>query len=341
LVEQVEPHIVFLIGQPWWLAPMLEALRPYRQRLKVVLYMPVEGRLTDADAVAPLRFVDHCILYTEFARENLREILNQLKQPGEEFAPPELHVLPHGVDTQTFHPLIEASKVGLSFDGRDTARRELFRDRRELRDAFIVLNANIPYPRKRIDLTMRGFKLFAQDKPPNVYLYLHHIRQTKYDRKQSMLKAQEAGITDRLLLNHVNPDAETLSEERLNLLYNASDVGINTAMGEGWGLVNFEHAATGAPQIVPKHTTSIENWTGAAELVETVGREYYAFERTEMYVVSAEDVAHKLEKLYQDETHRRQMSVAAYRRATAPRYRWHVIADRLHAIFQNALHAQS
>ena len=31
-------------------------------------------------------------------------------------------------------------------------------------------------------------------------------------------------------------------DEQLNLIYNAVDVGINTANGEGWGLVPFEHA---------------------------------------------------------------------------------------------------
>ena len=42
-----------------------------------------------------------------------------------------------------------------------------------------------------------------------------------------------------------------LTDEDVNILFNAANVGLNTAMGEGWGLCNFEAAACGVPQIVP------------------------------------------------------------------------------------------
>ena len=69
----------------------------------------------------------------------------------------------------------------------------------------------------------------------------------------------------------LNVNGESLTEQQINLLYNACDVGINTSMGEGWGLISFEHGATGAAQIVPAHTSFIENWTGAADLLRVIG----------------------------------------------------------------------
>jgi hypothetical protein len=48
---------------------------------------------------------------------------------------------------------------------------------------------------------------------------------------------------------------------------NACDVGINRAMGEGWGLASFEHAAAGAAQVVPNHTACSEIWRERAELI--------------------------------------------------------------------------
>jgi glycosyltransferase involved in cell wall biosynthesis len=36
----------------------------------------------------------------------------------------------------------------------------------------------------------------------------------------------------------------------INNMYNACDVGINTCLGEGFGLCNFEHASLGAAQVV-------------------------------------------------------------------------------------------
>jgi hypothetical protein len=52
------------------------------------------------------------------------------------------------------------------------------------------------------------------------------------------------------------------SDEQLNFLYNACDVGINTTTGEGWGMPSFEHAATRAAQIVPHHTSLADLWKG-------------------------------------------------------------------------------
>ena len=40
-------------------------------------------------------------------------------------------------------------------------------------------------------------------------------------------------------------------DEDINMFYNAADVGITTADGEGWGLCQFEQMGVGIPQVVP------------------------------------------------------------------------------------------
>ena len=42
---------------------------------------------------------------------------------------------------------------------------------------------------------------------------------------------------------------QQMSDTEINVLYNASDIGLNTCEGEGFGLCQFEHAAVGCPQI--------------------------------------------------------------------------------------------
>jgi hypothetical protein len=74
-----------------------------------------------------------------------------------------------------------------------------------------------------------------------------------------------------VLLNLLNPDGSPLPDETVRLLYNACELGVSTSMGEGWGLGTFEHAATGAAQIAPDHTTFSENWHGAAALAAAGG----------------------------------------------------------------------
>jgi D-inositol-3-phosphate glycosyltransferase len=323
VLDHVKPALVFLMGQPVWLEPLLWALQPYRNSLRVVLYAPLEGNAANAAAIRPLQMVDDCILYTEYARRSVLSLAAERNEEDPSFHLPALHVLPHGVDTQTFYPVPES---------RADLRRRLFPGRPELHDAFIVLNANVPYPRKRLDLTIRAFARFAQNKPDSVFLYLHLVRADDRICRGLRECVRAEGIEHRTLINLMNPAGERLSDASLNLLYNACDVGINTAMGEGWGLVNFEHAATGAAQVLPNHSTFIEHWTGAAELVEIAGTEYFFHEHTEMYVVSPEDAARKLDLIYRDPHHRRAVAKAARARATAEKFRWSVIGNRLDEI---------
>jgi D-inositol-3-phosphate glycosyltransferase len=73
--------------------------------------------------------------------------------------------------------------------------------------------------------------------------------------------ARDEGVdpTGKLILTspHFSVD-NCLPVEQLNQVYNAADIGINTCIGEGWGLVNSEHGATGVMQVVPDHTSLAE-----------------------------------------------------------------------------------
>ena len=164
---------------------------------------------------------------------------------------PKLGVIPLGVDTDTFRPVGSRSEG----EGRREARRALFPKVPELLDSFVVLNANRPWARKRIDLTVEGFAMFSRGKPAGVKLYLHHTLTSDFERRSTQKLLKRFQVEDRVILGGTAHEEPAVSGEQLNLLYNACDVGLNTAMAEGWGLVSFEHAATGAAQIVPGYGT--------------------------------------------------------------------------------------
>ena len=125
--------------------------------------------------------------------------------------------------------------------------------------------------------------------------------------------------------------------EQLNTIYNAAAVGINTSIGEGWGLVSFEHAATGAAQIVPRHSACEELWQDAALMVDPVMSLTTEGMLTEGHYVSPEGVAAALQRLYEDRGLLHELSQAAYRNATRPEYRWSVIAGQWRRVFQTVL----
>jgi glycosyltransferase involved in cell wall biosynthesis len=132
----------------------------------------------------------------------------------------------------------------------------------------------------------------------------------------------------------VNPLGERVVEDRdLNLLYNACDVGINTSMGEGWGLVSMEHGAAGGAQIVPDHSACSDLWNGRGELIPPARSYVPEFSVLEMGEVSPQGVAQALENLYRDPERRRELSEAAWRAAKNPAYSWDAIAGEFESLF--------
>jgi glycosyltransferase involved in cell wall biosynthesis len=98
-------------------------------------------------------------------------------------------------------------------------------------------------------------------------------------------------------------------------------VGLDTATGEGWGLVAFEHGATGAAQVMPDHSACAELWPDKAMLVPVEGG------RDEDGVVSRDGVVAALERLYADPGLRARLGDAARAHALDPRFHWDTIAQ--------------
>jgi glycosyltransferase involved in cell wall biosynthesis len=120
-------------------------------------------------------------------------------------------------------------------------------------DEFIIMNLNRNQPRKRLDIMMMAFAEFiSRHMGEKIKLVIATALVGAwnlieiYERE---LRIRGISLADGLkhIVHFENP--QTLTDDEINNLYNASDIGINTAMGEGWGLCNFEAAAVGIPQI--------------------------------------------------------------------------------------------
>jgi len=299
----------------------------------VVVYSPVESGPIAPEVLERLGGVSRYVLYTEYGREEIEKSLELLRAQDPHFQFPELEVIPHGVDTRRFYPLgdddggdVPARRVG--------ARRALGLDDEEHPGAFIVLNANRNMPRKRIDITMQGFAEFARDKPADVKLYLHMA--TEDTGWNVLILARRYGIYEQLIMTQADNTRPRFSDERMNLLYNACDVGLTTTTGEGWGMVSFEHAATRAAQVVPRHTSLKELWAGAAEFVEPTLRLTYPGNLTEAHIVTTEGVAAALQRLYESRERRESLAEAAYRNAARPELSWARVASRWKRLLDDA-----
>jgi D-inositol-3-phosphate glycosyltransferase len=309
LLDETEPDLVLLHRDSSFHSMHRSALDAYRSRRpssRVVAYCPADWSRVPRS----LATVDLLVLYTRAAAQRAEEGFGAAGLP----APP-IALIPHGVDHDRFAPLVPGDPAAT----RSEARGRLFGDQAGLDDAFVVLNANRNQRRKRIDLTLRGFAVFARDRP-DARLYLHMGMRDLGSDVPAL--AAELGVADRLLTTTAERDRPMVPDEQLNLIYNACDVGVNTAEAEGWGLVAFEHAATGAPQVVPDHDDTAELWRHRALIVPTAptagrGR-----------VVSLEGVAAALAELHDDSALRADLAERAYAWATSDRFRWDAIARR-------------
>ncbi|MBL9096252.1 MAG: glycosyltransferase family 4 protein [Alphaproteobacteria bacterium] len=334
MIEQIRPRLVFIVNDLWILLRYCKAIERCSYRPVVCTYLPIDAAPVEPSALAQIAGVADCMVaYTKFGENELRWSLRQALQQAHPTAP-RLEVIPHGVDVATFHPLPARTMA----ERRRKARALFFPDRSDLHDAFIVLNANRNQPRKRIDLTLEGFALFARDKP-DARLYLHMAREDLgWDVK---LLAGRWGISHQVILADDGNNLPALTRDKLNLLYNACDVGLNTSCQEGWGLVSFEHAATGAAQIVPRHTTQIELWEGAAELVAAPHRLTVERVLTTAHFVDPACVARALDRLYGDPVYLQKMSIAAQSRATQRAYNWGTIARQWDALFKDLMSSRN
>ncbi|HKV40841.1 MAG TPA: hypothetical protein VJX67_16635, partial [Blastocatellia bacterium] len=151
LLSEHLPDIVFICHDHTFYSVHQRALDEFRvqnQRPRVVVYCPIEFYDTPGGNLRSLMSADCVVFYTKFGLGVFERASLDAGLPRG----PVTAIIPHGVDSSIFRPLSQTHN-----DSRRLARLQLFPDRPELRDAFIVLNANRNCPRKRIDLTLRAF----------------------------------------------------------------------------------------------------------------------------------------------------------------------------------------
>jgi glycosyltransferase involved in cell wall biosynthesis len=217
--------------------------------------------------------------------------LLQLGFPAEKVA-----ILPHGFEASVFYPLdpIQA-KQALGFADDD----------------FLILNTNRNAYRKAHDITIDAFLQFLQKRQynPRIKLFLNMLPESPQGYNiLDLIKViclKLGADYKKVISNHifVRPSTDYLSEATLNVLYNAADVGLNTALGEGFGLCNLEHACLGKPQIVSQVGALADIFTEAyATLIQPTAEVYLSpiVEDHQGYaqICAAKDFAAALEKYY-------------------------------------------
>jgi len=152
-------------------------------------------------------------------------------------------VMKHGIDFERFVDVPqEEAKVRLGFKPDD----------------YLVVNMNRNSYRKCWGVTLCAFLEFlkGRDMDPSIKLFCGCMPVTPDGvdiRKVIQIECAKRGMDAVKVLNEhifLNPRPLHLTDEEVNNVYNAGDVGLNTGHGEGFGLTTTEHIYFDRPQIV-------------------------------------------------------------------------------------------
>jgi D-inositol-3-phosphate glycosyltransferase len=317
IVEREQPDVVFTINDMWIINEQYRQIQDLHKqgKFKFVGYAPMDsyGWIGCLDETA--NDWDAIISYTEFGAHEF--VKGGIYKP--------IAVIPHGVTPGQFYPM-----------DRNECRRKLGLKE----DIFIVFNGNRNQFRKRQDITIKAFAKFAVNKP-EAQLYLHMgLKDQGWDlmgvfaREMSKVGLDPNG---RIIMTTQSDGPPNVSVEMLNTIYNACDVGVNTCKGEGWGLVNFEHAACGVAQVVPDHTSCKEIFDGYGELIRCDHVDVDTNYAREMPCPSSDHLAEILDYLYQDQSVREWVGTRCRQRVMDTQFSWDTVASQFGGIFEEVL----
>jgi len=317
VVQKETPDLIFSINDMWIINEQYKQIEDYHKdkKFKFIGYAPMDSYGWTGCLGDKANNWDAIISYTKFGAREF--ISGGITKP--------IAVIPHGVTPGQFYPV-----------DKNKAREELGIDK----DAFIIFNGNRNQFRKRIDITIAAFAIFAKDKPETI-LYLHMGKKDQgwdimnlFDRE---MKRNKIDPNSRIILTCDVDGPPNVEVETLNTIYNAVDIGVNTCKGEGWGLVNFEHAACKVAQVVPGHTSCKEIFEGYGRLIKCDHIDTDTNYGREMPCPSTKDLVEILNDLYKNRDKLQATAELCYERALEKQFEWERIGLQFTGVFQDTL----
>ena len=239
LLLEIKPDLLFIYNDIIVVSRIFNNFieRKIKKDFKTFVYLDLVYHYEKIQLVKHIdHFSDKILVFSDCWRENLEEMGVDSNK---------ILIVPHGVDRNNFFPV------------NKMYAREMFGFKE---DDFIILNTNRNNYRKCIDKTIDAFIKFLKIKKsdPKIKLFLNmnfnNMSTQGYDVINQVKIACLINKLDyeHILNNHIfrNNSDKNISDEMLNYLYNCCDVGINTCVGEGFGLCNLEHGSVGRAQIV-------------------------------------------------------------------------------------------
>ena len=243
---QTRPYdIVFIYQDTFVILPIVEQILEVQRKINkpftTVYYFPFDSSPPEEWVRASVSMADFPVAYTNYAKKEVENWSPEIASKVE--------VIYHGTNPKDFFWIQNPEQ-------RKELRKKFFGP---LADRFIIANINRNQPRKdpaRSLMLLRNLK----DKGYNPLMYLHmahqdfggdHLEQAK---NLKLIPGQDFLIPQP---GSFNPGTG-FPINILNEIYNAVDLYLTTAWGEGWGLTVTEAMCCHLPVVAPANTSLIE-----------------------------------------------------------------------------------
>lgn len=303
VVLQEDPDVVVVFNDDHIVNRYIDSIRTLGNiRARVIPLFPVNLLPLTKDVMLffSVKGIECLMTYTDFSKRKIGEINPNL----------DITTIYHGVDKKVYFPVLNAKQqLGLKND-------------------FVIGNVNSNTYRKRLDLFLEGFAKFAKNKIDVKCLIHANNRDIAYDLS---VLAKDFGISDKVILSSGN-----LTVDKLNILYNVMDVNTNTSLGEGFGLSLVEGAACGIPILCAEHGNLKDIWGNNADYIKIERSEYIAGTSFRGDVISTDDFAVKLDRLYEDRSYLAERKENILEVSKDSRFDWSAIADKVFKALSSA-----
>jgi len=320
LLGRLRPDVVCIINDPWILSQYIHVIRSTPCPAKIVFYTPVDAVNLKNIYVEPLNQFDCGIAYTEFGAKEL-QFSGYTK---------DIFIIPHGIKNTEFYPM-DKEEVRAKIIERGLVPNFSQND-------YIVQVVDRNSQRKRIDLAMYGFALWARDKPEHVKLWYHGaLIDEGYDIAQL---AWYFGIQDRMIYTSttITPD-RGVPIDVMNAVYNVANVRVSTSGGEGWGLCSMESMATRTANMVV-NTAALSEWArGGVHYLKPSTIPYVTIKGLNTIHAQADidDYVQSLDRMYYDTMYRDYIAEAGYALVSQEKFSWSTIANQFTEVFNDTL----
>lgn len=236
-VQKVNPDVIIVYNDMPVTCALLNQMLDSPKTCPFISYLDIVYTFQKTELIDHIaKYADHIFVFSDFWKKHLTDCFK--------ISPKQVSVFPHGVDKNKFTKLSKGSAkkvLGLK------------------EDDFMIFNTNRNSYRKLLDITVKAFvrfwKLTGGDEKVKLMINCRFDIDTGYNfqdiiKTACILESVDYDTISTQNIKLLSEKGGLVSDEIINTALNASDIGVNTCGGEGFGLCNTEGAYLGVPQIV-------------------------------------------------------------------------------------------